>query len=243
MAEAQTAAAEMVRPITPAFVMRLFYAFATLAFLSLAISVAGKWLGSSIAMAGHTDDRTIREIVIGNNVLSIPSNAIRFERARQSGIALRVDLYLRWPDLEGYSNAHRAAFNHEGGSRDIVFLTFEERMTSRDMSGRYAPIYSSLVLGDSTPGPGGLEIHGFKPDSGYVDEVLAVGTRSGDDPFVARCLVGPSGENSLAPCERDVHLGDNLSLVYRFPAHLLKDWRTVDAAIMAKAIGYLQTGR
>ena len=35
MAEAQTAAAEMIRPITPAFVMRLFYAFASLAFLSL----------------------------------------------------------------------------------------------------------------------------------------------------------------------------------------------------------------
>ena len=115
-------------------------------------------------------------------------------------------------------------------------------MTSRDMSSRYAPIYSSLVsaIPRRVRRP---RIHGFKPDSGYVDEVLAVGMRSGDDPFVARCLVGPSGENSLAPCERDVHLGDNLSLVYRFPAHLLKDWRMVDAAIMAKAIRYLQTGR
>ena len=114
MAEAQTAAAEMIRPITPAFVMRLFYAFATLAFLSLAISVAGKWLGSSIAMAGHTDDRTIREIVIGTTSCR-QTNAIRFERHARAA-SLRVDLYLRWPDLEGYSNAHRAAFNHEGGS-------------------------------------------------------------------------------------------------------------------------------
>ena len=52
-----------------------------LALLSLLISVGGNWLGRSIALAGHTDDTTIHEIVIGNNVISVPANAIRFERA------------------------------------------------------------------------------------------------------------------------------------------------------------------
>ena len=91
---------------------RVFYAFAALALLSVAISVGGKWLGRSIAMAGHTDDTTIHEIVIGNNVISAPANAIRFERDRRDGVADRLDLYLHWPDMDGYSEAARDDFNH-----------------------------------------------------------------------------------------------------------------------------------
>lgn len=241
MADAETA--ELVRPIRADFVVKVFYAFAALAIISLVISMGGKWLGKSIAMAGHTDDATTREIVIGNNVLVIPANTIRFEKARHSGVAGRIDLYLRWPALEGYSNTHRAAFNHENGLREIIFLTFEDRMTSRDMSGRFEPIYSALIEQQGTPGPGGLVRYGFRAQSGYVDETLMVGQRPGQTPFVARCLTGAAGEESLAPCERDIHLGDDLSLTYRFPSALLGAWKALDASVMARAVGYLQTTR
>ena len=83
---------------------------------------------AGIAMAGHTDDASLHEVVIGNNVIAIAANAIRFERARRDGIASRLDVYLHWPDLEGYSEAHRNDFNHTGGTRRIVFLSFEERV-------------------------------------------------------------------------------------------------------------------
>ena len=91
---------------------RVFYVFAVLALLSVAISVGGNWFGHSIAMAGHTDDTTVHEIVIGNNVIAAPANTIRFERARRDGVADRLDLYLRWPDMDGYSEAARDDFNH-----------------------------------------------------------------------------------------------------------------------------------
>ena len=68
---------------------------ALVAVLSVAISLGGKWFGHSIAMAGYTDDTTVHEIVIGNNVIAVPANAIRFEQARRDGIASRLDLYLR----------------------------------------------------------------------------------------------------------------------------------------------------
>ena len=55
--------------------------------------------------------------------------------------------------------------------------------------------------------------------------------RPGKDPFVARCLSGPSAEESLAPCERDIHVGDDLSLSYRFPIELLADWQALDKAV------------
>lgn len=231
-----------IRTVDSSLMFKVFCAFALLAVLSAAISAGGKWFGRSIAMAGHTDDKTAREVVIGNDVLSVPANAIRFERARRDGIASRLDLYLRWPDMSGYSTAARDDFNHAGRSRRIIFLSFEERMMSRDMSGRFAPIYNSMIVKPGTPGPGGVALYGFAERSGYLNEVLAVAKRPGDLPFVARCLSGPSAEESLAPCERDVQVGENLSLTYRFPREFLADWRALDAAVLAETDRILKTG-
>lgn len=222
---------------------RVFYAFAALALFSAGISLAGKWFGHSIAMAGYTDDTSLREVVIGNNVLTVPANYIRFDRARHDGIAARLDLYMRYPQMDGYSQESRDDFNNVGDGRKLVFMSFEPKMMSRDMSGRFAPIYSSLVAQPGKPGPGGLVIYGFTEKSGYLNETLAVAERAGKDPFVARCLSGASAAESLAPCERDVLVGDDLSLSYRFPEQYLGDWEALDAAMMATASRFLKTGR
>ncbi|WP_404927228.1 hypothetical protein [Mesorhizobium sp. ORM16] len=221
---------------------RVFYAFAALALLSVAISLGGKWFGHSIAMAGYTDDATMRKVVVGNNVIAVPANFIRFEQARRDGIASRLDLYLRYPQMDGYSEAARGDFNHTGPAKSIVFLSFEQQMMSRDMSGRFGPIYSALIVQPGTAGPGGTAIYGFNAKSGYLNEVLVVGNRPGKDPFVARCLSGPAAEQSLAPCERDIHVGEDLSLTYRFPKEFLGDWQALDAAITAEAGRVLKAG-
>ncbi|SFT90294.1 hypothetical protein [Mesorhizobium sp. YR577] len=236
-------AEDTITAIDSSLMLKVFYAFAALALLSAVLSFGGKWFGRSIAMAGHTDDATLHEIVIGNNVISVPANAIRFERARRDGIAARLDLYLRWPDMEGYSETARDDFNNADGTKRILFLTFEESMMSRDMSGRFAPIYRSLIEQPGKPGPHGVTLYNFTEKSGYLNEVLAVAARAGQAPFVARCLTGPSAEESLAPCERDIQLGDNLSLTYRFPRELLADWPRLEASVTAKAARILKTGR
>ena len=182
------------------------------------------------------------EIVIGNNVIVVPANAIRFERARRDGMAPRIDLYLHWPDLNGYGEGVRNDFNHAGGSRRIIFVSIEERMMSRDMSGRLAPIYEQLIIKPGVPGPAGITLYGFNETSGYLNEVLAVAHDAAGQPFVARCLNGPTAEESLAPCERDIQVGDNLSLSYRFPKHLLGNWRELEVAIRKKAAGLFKTG-
>ena len=77
------------------------------------------------------------------------------------------------------------------GSREIIFVTFHQRLMSRDMSGRFEPIYAALTE-PGTPGPAGLDMRPFKPTAGYLDEVLAVGPQDGAGTrFVARCLTGP----------------------------------------------------
>ncbi|MEP9388230.1 hypothetical protein [Mesorhizobium sp. KR9-304] len=222
--------------------MKVFYGFAVLALLSLGISLGGKWFGRSIALAGHTDDATLREIVIGNNVISAPANTIRFDRQRRNGIASRLDLYLRWPRLDGYSDAARDDFNHANGARTIIFLSFEERIMSRDMSGRLDPIYASMLVRPGVEGPGGTTLYRFNEKSGYLNEVLAVAAEPAGTAFVARCLAGESADESLAPCERDIHVGDDLSLSYRFPRELLGDWARLDAAVRARAASMLGSG-
>jgi hypothetical protein len=87
-----------------------------------------------------------------------------------------------------------------------------------------------------------MTLYGFTEKSGYLNEVLAVAERPGRDPFVARCLSGPSAEESLAPCERDIQVGDELSLTYRFPREFLGDWQALDAAIAGQAARFLKKG-
>jgi hypothetical protein len=215
--------------------MKVFYGLAVLAVLSVAISFGGRWFGHTIAMAGYTDDVTRREVVIGNDVIAAPSNMIRFEKSRRDGIAARLDLYMRWPEMDGYSEAARPAFNNLDGQKRMVFLSLEPRMMTRDMSGRLAPIYNALTVKPGVPGPEGMTLFGFTENSGYLNEVLAVASRSGEPAFVARCLSGAEAEESLAPCERDVFVGKDLSLTYRFPRELLGEWRALDRAVVAKA--------
>ncbi|TPI62093.1 hypothetical protein FJ420_24160 [Mesorhizobium sp. B3-1-3] len=241
MRDATAAESAEFQVVDSTLMRRVFYIFAALALLSVAISVGGKWLGRSIAMAGYTDNMTVRQIVMGNNLISVPANFIRFDQARRDGIASRLDLYLRYPEMDGYSTAARDDFNH-ATTRKIVFLSFEPRMMSRDMSGRFAPIYSALIEKPGTPGPGGTTVYAFTEKSGYLNEVLVVAERPGKDPFVVRCLSGPSAEESLAPCERDIQVGDDLSLTYRFPRELLANWPALDAAIAAKVASILKTG-
>ena len=43
-----------------------------------------------------------------------------------------------------------------GGSRSIVCLSIEEQIMSRDMSGRFEPIYRQLIVPQGKPGPAGV---------------------------------------------------------------------------------------
>src|SRR3990170_4100125 len=133
MKQAATANGPQLTVVDSKLMKRVFYVFAALAVLSVAISLGGKWFGRLIAMAGYTDDTTIHEVVIGNNVIAVPANVIRFDQARRDGIASRLDLYLRYPEMDGYSEAARDDFNHTGPSKSIIFLSFERQIMSRDM--------------------------------------------------------------------------------------------------------------
>jgi hypothetical protein len=189
-------------------------------------------------LAGHSANTGVHEVVIGNNVLAIGENMIRYERQRHSGVHSRIDLYMKWPQMAGYSQEYREAFNYADGDPSLLFVSFEEQIMSRDMSGRFEPIYSKLIIRPGESGPAGLVIYKFTEKSGYTNELLVTGTKSDGTLFVARC---PEKGDTLASCERDILIGDNLSLAYRFPRSKLKEWRAIDSAVLASARRFLKT--
>lgn len=221
---------------------RLGLGLACLLGVLAAVIMLGRWFGHSIAMGGHSDDATVREIVIGNDVIAAPANMIRFDYARRDGVAERLDLYIRWPSMEGYSQAHADDFNNLGPERRLIFASFEQRMMSRDMTGRLEPIYKALVVQPGAHGPGGSTVYQFDPKSGYANEELVVFERRNNPPFVARCLTGQAARESLAPCQRDLDVGQKLSLSYRFPLHLLERWPELDKAMRDWTERLLKTG-
>ncbi|MGL4489776.1 MAG: hypothetical protein ACRCU5_10075, partial [Rhizobiaceae bacterium] len=116
------------------FLQRVFYFFVVMALLSLLINLAGREIGSEIAMGGHTDDDTVQEVVIGNDVLNLPANMIRHPDQRRNGVTKRIDVYAQWPRMTGYSEAEKAVFNNLDTGGRLMFISFDRRSMLRDMS-------------------------------------------------------------------------------------------------------------
>jgi len=238
---ARQASSDDIQLIDGRFLTRVFHAFLGLAALSLLITIAGRHFGTAIVMAGNTDDTSLRRITIGDEALLLPANVIRFSAARHDGPASRIELYVHWPDMQGYSLSMRDDFDGVADRRRILFLSILPRETTRDMSGRFAPIYSHLIESDGREDPSGLVAYHFLPSSGYLDEELLVARSGGDKPpFVARCLSDQASAGAFAGCLRDIQFGDDLELRYRFPRSLVGNWEALDRAVRLFATTHLQ---
>jgi hypothetical protein len=224
---------------------RLTIGVAVLASLTVAISVAGRTLGERIALAGHTESAEPIDLVIGQDQIRLPANTIRFEDQRRTGRAERVDLYLTWPEMTGYSNVQRSRFNDASSPESLIFLNLSQSTMSRDMSGRLGPIYSLLFDDRPEPGPAGLTLQRLKENSGYGDEVFFTGILSDGSDYAVRCMMPADVSNSTsADCQRDIHIGRDLSVLYRFSSRLLPQWQAMEARVR-DYIGqsFVQNGR
>ena len=221
--------------VAPESFRKLFMALIIIGGLSILISIAGRIFGGQVMLGGNSTSTAVHEIVIANAVLNVPENYIRHSDQRSAGVKAELDLYAVLPNLEGYSAKNKVFFNNEQkGQSQLLFITIEPQQMSRDMSGRFDPIYRQLIEPKSeNTATDGLESYTFKKDRAiFANERLFVGERGEDREFVARCITGADGEQAIAPCERDVFLANDLSVKYRFPFWLLKDYRNLDAQVL-----------
>lgn len=214
------------------FVYKVTAVVVLLAAITTALSLSGRWFGENLALAGHTSSLTPYDIFIGQDHLRLPANVIRFESQRATSIAERVDIYLTWPALEGYSDDNRHLFNNVNRPESLIFLQISQSTMSRDMSGRLEPIYTQVFEGAASPGPNGLTRHGVKATSSYAGEAFFTAEREGEPTYVVRCLEPGANEvPTSADCQRDIHAGKDLVILYRFSRNLLPQWREIDNAV------------
>lgn len=216
---------------------RAFWIFAILAFLSLALFVVGKTYGQRMAFAGHTDDPTPIEVVIGNDVMSIPLNMVRLPEERKSGLTDAINLYVHWPTKQGFTLEQANAFNNIGSDgAEIVFLSFRVRDRFLQMNERFEPIYTKAIDGPRRTIHDGLNVQALKPALGYNDEILVwADARNSIHPkFIARCA-NAELETFIAPCETDLFVGRSLEMKVRFPQQMLKRWPTLKSELSAFA--------
>jgi len=234
MPQQNSSAPDVVRePVFSSAMPRLVIIFAGFSLLSaIAIYLLAEILGNEIAKGGHSDSTALHEIVIGNDVLHVPANLIRFASQRRSRDLEKLDLYMHWPTLSGYQAENAEIFNSSDHQQSIVFLGIEPRSMSIDMAGRIDPIYRKFFDGPALKSRFGLTRQPLLSSSGFIDEDLYIEAGS-PYPFVARCL----RTDSLAGipyCIRDIHIGNDLMLTYRFHASLLAQWMNLERDVRSK---------
>jgi hypothetical protein len=203
-----------------------------LALASLAISYAGRIYGERLSLGGHSESREIVTITIGRDRLALPANAIRFEQQRIGGPAEQVDLYLLWPEMTGYEQGLRRRFDDLSQEQSLIFLQISQSTMSRDMSGRVDPIYAHLLSSTSERGPGGLSMRRFEPGTGYDGEALLTASHADGDDYAVRCLLpADAAQVTDGDCQRDIHVGEDLTVLYRFSSRMLGDWAAIDQAV------------
>ncbi|MBP1849965.1 hypothetical protein [Rhizobium halophytocola] len=228
--------AEDLPLLSSGFVAKVTAVVLVIAALSVAINIGARMLGDRLVIAGHTDSTEVLTIVVGQDALRLPANTLRFASQRHSGLTERVDLAFLWPEMSGYRREYRDRFDDVSRSDGLIFLQLSQSTMSRDMSGRLDAIYDHLFEGSPKPFSHGLVEHRLRPGTGFDGEIVLTAARPGEPDYVVRCLMPAAGQpTSSGDCQRDVHVGQDLTVLYRFSAKLLPDWAKLDSSV----VGYV----
>jgi len=206
-----------------------FFLSSFLVLVSFSLYFSAEHFGDSLSRAGHSNSVQELEIVVANNVLNIKENAIRFPTQRQSGVHNRIELYLYWPTMSGYQDNLSDVFNNSGNMEELVFLSIEPRTMSFDMSGRLKPIYSLYFDGLAVHDRTGLIRQPLSEAGGFLDEDLYYEPES-PYPYTVRC-VRDFSKIGTPMCMRDIHVGKDLMITYRFNKRFLSDWAKLDQSV------------
>lgn len=200
--------------------------------LALFVYIALLAFGEEFSRAGHSASQDKLEIIIANSVLHVPEKVIRFSSQRRAGVHVRLEMYLHWPQLRGYSDATKADFNMAEEQSNLIFLSVEPRSMSHDMSGRIDPIYSKFFDGPATKFSAGLVRQPLSAEGGFIDEDLFMEPDS-PYPYAVRC-VRETSAMATPFCLRDIHVGKDMMLTYRFHIQHLESWNDIERGVRAR---------
>lgn len=172
------------------------------------------------------------EAVIGGTRFLIPENYTRYPSQRSGGAQPEVAMHALLPDFTPYAPERQAEFVDNTPEANVVFFTLQESVAMLPAERRLKEVYSKYLT--STPPEkleNGLEKFGFRPDSGYKDQDLLVGTDTDGRLVLITCqratplIVSPN-------CTRSLLLTQNLALTYRYKRAHLDRWQRIDELLI-----------
>ena len=204
--------------------------FAALAVLTLALLALAYFGKGPMRSVGFSTSAAPLQVVIGNDVFSIPENMFRHKRQRVEGVSSRVDLAVHWPSGEGYSELRLADFSSTApDNNNTILISLSRRQSLLDMQARFQPALKRALVGHSVAdAASGLLEAPLDPQFGFIDETLVYSKAlapGGDPLFVARCHAADAQKQLLHACELDRFVGVSGVARVRFSRTRLNDWR------------------
>ncbi len=195
--------------------------------IAVAIIAAIVWrLSDPVESEVITEPKILRS-TIGGQQFFIPGNMFRFRVQRKNRNPERVDLFFRWPELEGFTKFNAATFE-KADARELIFLTIESKDSILAPEDRLRTIYKRFLSAPLTA-PDGLLGKKFLDGSGYDGEELFY-QEGGPQPFIARCIAEDTPDIP-STCLREIKMGPKTYMIYSFRRQYLRDWRSLDEAI------------
>jgi hypothetical protein len=179
-------------------------------------------------------------LTVGGATFTIPSNYIRYRRARAGGALAQVDLFAALPDFRGYSDADAQTFLANAADSPVINILLHDEQLKLSEADRLQRIYVGYVVDpNGKPGPFGLTQYTFRNDSGYRGEDLFVGLLNAR-LVVLRCDRLTDDDPSPS-CLRETHLAHHAALSYRFKRSQLSRWRDIASGVDRLMRRFLRT--
>lgn len=180
---------------------------------------------------------TVVSVSVAGETMTLPSGYFRFLDQRRGTKLDRIDLHFRWPGLSEAVPTRPSGPSDIGPDPDLIFVSIARRDVALDSTARLATVYQRFFQGPAFDGPGGLVGQRMAAGSGYEDELVFFEPGS-VRPFAARCFAGEEAGRATI-CLREVMVGRDLIMTYRFAASLLPGWQALDRDLRDRIDAFL----
>ena len=176
-------------------------------------------------------------VQIADHVFAPAANYTVYPRARRGGARDEVSLYALWPNMTGYSPAHRREFVDNDPETRRINIVISKRSTPISETERIESLYlPNTVDKHGVRTPYLLTKYSFAeqrknvPTNGYADSELFVGTD--EDEHVAALFCYKERPDIPSPeCWRTYEYSDQIEVSYEFKRPFLPEWRAIDREV------------
>lgn len=183
-------------------------------------------------LGGFSSDTTSTNIKVADAHLFVPRNMIRFKDQRESPALSKLDLFVQWPSMKGFTKEDAATFQNINGANELIFITLEVGEPLDSAQQKLDGLYSRFFSKSPWRGPGGLMGNELDSSSGYLSEDILY-AKQDDTLFLTRCLQDGkrTTDNLLPTCIYEFTFEDGVNIYVRFHRSHLAEWRVLDERV------------